>query len=139
MQRCSLFFQSVDPDPLLIHFRRWRRLMQEHAVSLTLRYGWAMEDHRNIRFPNPDVSKQVGHLQQVHRHGTVEQRIRVHSFGRTLNCTVSLQLGRNRMPVLNLAILPPVGCRVSSPFAEQWPLPPQILCQAVRSPHDDNH
>jgi hypothetical protein len=136
MQRYSLFLQSVWPDPSLLHFRRWRRLMQEQPVSLTLRYSQAMEDHRNLWVINPDVRKQVGHLQQVHHHCTVEQRVRACLMRRTLNCgIVSLQLGRSRMPVLNLAILPPVG--YISPYTStmHWPIPPQTLCQAVRRTH----
>ena len=68
MQQYSLFLQSLEPDPSLIHFRRWRRLMQEQPVSLMLRYSQAMQDHLNRGVPHPDVSKQVGHLQQVHHH-----------------------------------------------------------------------
>lgn len=109
--------------------------MQEQPVSLTLRYCRAPEDFQS-GVHDPDVSKQVGHLRQVHHQCTVEQRCRVRSIRRTLNSTFSLQLGFSRVPVLNLAILPPVDCKYIYASAAQWPLPHQILCRAVRQPND---
>jgi hypothetical protein len=93
--------------------------------------GLWLED-RWTRFKDPDVSQQVGQLQQVHQECTAEQRSRACSTICTLNCPLSLQLRRSSIPVLKLAILEALGGSPSD-YIKSWPLPPVILGRAVRA------